>query len=292
MLPEIPPPPPRDGALFYRPPEVELCDDAARNGDLKRVKELVQQLPHSPRPSSITTAIERHDLDMVQFLLDENVTTRDALLPFEDAVRCGAFEVLELFLQRGWDINKPLHRNEPPVLSIPLCTGDKEMVIWLLDHGADPNARCAWDYTPTSQAMLGAPLDLIDYLFTHGADARRGELLQYAVLRDTPDALDIVRRAVEHGAPINKVKYEDEPKVFREREPFGLGTPLYRAAEFGRVEIVKYLLEQGADPLKLDSRGKKPRYWADIKGHPAVGIALIHAEDQWSKMLPKEMSNL
>lgn len=130
MLPEIPPPPLLgDGTLFYRPPEVELCEDAARNGDLKRVKELVQQLLHSPRPSyetlkpqpgwlysSLTTAIERHDLDMVQFLLDENVTTRDALLPFEDAVRCRAFEVLELFLQRGWDINKPLHRNEPPVL--------------------------------------------------------------------------------------------------------------------------------------------------------------------------------
>lgn len=64
--------------------------------------------------------------------------------------------------------------------------------------------------------------------------------------------------------------------VIREREPFGLGTPLYRAAEFGRVEIVKYLLEQGVDPLKLDSRelgGYLPS--VGIKGHLAVGIALI-----------------
>lgn len=166
------------------------------------------------------------------------------------------------------------------------------MVIWLLDHGADPNARCAWDYTPTSQAMLAAPLNLINYVFTRGADARRGELLQYAVLRKKPDALEIVRRVVEHGSPINKVKYEDEPKVFWQREPFGLGTPLHRAAELGRVEIVKYLLEQGADPLKLDSRGKKPRYWADTKGYPAVGIVLIRAEDQWSKTQPKETSRL
>jgi ankyrin repeat protein len=162
------------------------------------------------------------------------------------------------------------------------------MVIWLLDRGADPNARCALDYTPTSQAMLGAPLDLIDYLFTRGADAQHGELLQYAVLRDKPDALDVVRRAVENGAPVNKVKYEDEPKVFRERELLGLGTPLHRAAEFGKVEIVQYLLEQGADPLKLDSKGKKPCYWAEIKGHPAVVIALVQAEDQWSNTRLKE----
>jgi hypothetical protein len=129
MLPEIPLAPPTDGAHFYRPPEVGLCDNAARNGNLKRVKELVQQLLHSPRPSSetlkphpgwlynsMTTAIERHDLNMVQFFLDENVTTKDTILPFEDAVRCRAFEILELLLHRGWDINKPLHRNEPPVL--------------------------------------------------------------------------------------------------------------------------------------------------------------------------------
>lgn len=166
------------------------------------------------------------------------------------------------------------------------------MVIWLLDHGADANARCAWDYTPTSQAMLGAPLGLIDYLFNHGADAQHGELLQYAVLRDTPDALDAVQRAVEHGASVNKVKYENDPKVFQERKPFGLGTPLHSAAEFGKIEIVKYLLEQGADPLKLDSRGKKPRYWAEIKGHLAVSFALIYAEGQWSKTGSKEMSNL
>lgn len=85
--------------------------------------------------------------------------------------------------------------------------------------------RCAWNHTPTSQFMLGAPLDLMDYLFTRGADAQRGELLQYAVFRDKPDALDVVWRGVERS--INKVKYEDEPKVYWEREPFGLGTPLH-----------------------------------------------------------------
>lgn len=122
-------PPPTDGPPYYRPPEVELCDIAAGNGDLKRVEELVQQLLHSPRPSSETmkpeprwlsssmaTAIERHDLKMVQFLLDENVSSPDSLFPFGLAVRCRAFEILELFLQRGWDINKPQCPVEPPVL--------------------------------------------------------------------------------------------------------------------------------------------------------------------------------
>jgi hypothetical protein len=74
-----------------------------------------------------------------------------------------------------------------------------------------------------------------------------------------PDILDVVRRLVEQGAPINEVKYENEPEVFWERKPFGLVTPLHRAAELGELEVVKYLLEQCADPLKLDSREKVPR---------------------------------
>ncbi|KAF2807502.1 uncharacterized protein BDZ99DRAFT_537164 [Mytilinidion resinicola] len=80
-----------------------------------------------------------------------------------------------------------------------------------------------WDYTPTSRAVYLAPLEVIDYLFSRGADARCGQLLQYAVHRDTPDALDVVRRLVEQGAPINEVKYEKEPVVYWKREPFGLG---------------------------------------------------------------------
>jgi len=142
--------------------------------------------------------------------------------------------------------------------------------------------------------MYGAPLETIDYLFSRGADARCGQLLHHAVLRDKPDALDVVRRVVERGAPINEIKYENEPMVYWEREPFGLGTPLHRAAEFGKTDIVKYLLEQGADPLKLESKKKTPRFWAESKNYAEVASILKEAEDRQSStgLRPSETSNL
>jgi len=152
------------------------------------------------------------------------------------------------------------------------------MVTWLLDHGADPNSRCEWDLTPMSYAVLEAPLDTINTLFERGADPCCGQILHYTVLKDKPDALEVVRLVVEKGAPINEVKYENDPKTYSEREWFGLGTPLHRASEFGKTDIVRYLLEKGADPLKLDSKERTPRFWAEQKGHTDVAHILEDAE--------------
>jgi ankyrin repeat protein len=165
--------------------------------------------------------------------------------------------------------------------SVPICTSDEEMIRWLLDHGADPNSRCNWDFTPASLAMYTASIDTIDYLFQRGADTLYGELLQWAVIRNEPNALDVVRQVVEKGAPIDEIKYANDLKSYNQRKPFGLGTPLHRAAEDGKVDIVKYLLEMGADPLKLDSKGRTPRFWAEKNGGAAdVVLILKEAENR------------
>ncbi|KAL5442556.1 hypothetical protein PMIN07_004805 [Paraphaeosphaeria minitans] len=291
---QSPQPPPSLGPEFPyyvrpRPEQVDICYRAACDGDLDTLKEQAWQLLHNreaacdeqPHPAwlyrSLAEAIRQQNVEMVQSLLDENVANGD--LPVEVAVRSRAFKVLELFLRRGWDINQPMARNKPSVLSIPLCTSDKEMVMWLLDHGADPNSRCDWDLTPTSYAMLAAPLETIEALFQKGANPLCGQLLHYAVLRDLPDALEVVRQLVEKDVPVNELKYENERKTYIERELFGLGTPLHRAAEFGKGNIVEYLLKMGANPLKLDSRGRTPRFWAERNGFEEVVRILKEAEN-------------
>ncbi|KAH6643691.1 ankyrin repeat-containing domain protein [Boeremia exigua] len=276
------------GPSFDRPKQVDICYRAACDGDLDTVKEPVWQLLHNPeatfpeRPQprwlyySLSEAIRQENVEIIHFLLDENVKNGD--FPAKATVRSRAFKVLELFLQRGWDINQPLCRIEPSVLCVPLSTSDKEMVMWLLDHGANPNSRCDWDFTPTSVAMLAAPLETINTLFERGANPLCGQLLHYAVLRDKSDALEVVCKIVEKGAPINEIKYEKELKTYFERKPFGLGTPLHRAAETGKKDVVEYLLKMGADSLKLDSKGLTPRYWAEKKGFTDVTHILEEAE--------------
>jgi len=131
--------------------------------------------------------------------------------------------------------------------------------------------------------VQAAPLETIEYLFSKGADVQYGQLLHHAILREKDDALEVVRRLIERGAGVNEIKYETDQAAYREREPFGLGTALHRAAEFGKKEIVIYLLAHGADSLKYDSRGKTPRYWAENSGHEEVAQLLKTNEECGSK---------
>jgi hypothetical protein len=129
MQPPQPPPSFGPSPPYYvapRPEQVENCYRAACNGDLDILKEQAWQLLHNrevplaeePHPAwlyrSLSEAIQQDNIEMVQFLLDENVANGD--LPAEVAVRSRAFEVLELFLRLGWDINQPMGRNRPSVL--------------------------------------------------------------------------------------------------------------------------------------------------------------------------------
>jgi hypothetical protein len=53
-------------------------------------------------------------MDIVRYLLNENVACES--LPVDCAVRARAFDVLELLLEHGWNINEPMDRSEPSAL--------------------------------------------------------------------------------------------------------------------------------------------------------------------------------
>lgn len=106
-----------------RPKQVDLCDEAAQLGDLKRVKQLVYEALDEDHltdrgwfAGSVASAIERNDLAIVKFLLSENIATPTDRYLIELAIRCQTYDILELLLELGWDLNTPVLRNMPPPL--------------------------------------------------------------------------------------------------------------------------------------------------------------------------------
>lgn len=146
----------------------------------------------------------------------------------------------------------------------PLCE-------WFLSHGADPNVQCSYGWTPLTTAIENTSRDVIDLLFEHGGSIEHGQLIHAAVRRTLPDCLDVIQMLLDKGCDINTIQYHNHKLSYGHWNNFmALGTPLHTAAENGRVDFVKFLLDHGADPKLRDTKGFLPIDNAKNKNHPEV----------------------
>jgi ankyrin repeat protein len=137
---------------------------------------------------------------------------------------------------------------------------DAEMASWLLEHGANPNARCEVDCTPLSYAVRNASLNVIELLLNCGGDVQKGQLLQHAVSRDE-DAEDVISLLIERGAPLNATMYQDGQTLNR-FFPMSLGTALHVATEQENTNAIRLLIRLGADTGVKDANGDTALEWA------------------------------
>ena len=143
---------------------------------------------------------------------------------------------------------------------------------WFLDHGADPNARCSQDCTPLSFAVRHASFSAILALFNREGAIQHGQLLHHAAQRELSDRFEVLTFLLEKGGSesINKIMYQDSLEEYLQNMYAGIGTPLQLAAGEGLLDLVKLLVDKGADPLIKDPRGKLAIDWALERTHADV----------------------
>ena len=194
----------------------------------------VQQPPH-PRA-----------MEIAELLLDAGAHPNDTQGLYNSMFSPGN-EWLELFLSRGLTAKD---RTDPdgdsPVttlnyqLSYAAGSGYTERVALLLAHGADAAGKDDWynGGTHLEKALQMGFGDIVDLLVEHGAPAP--EL--------TPG--DRYRMAATKGdrATANQLLKEDASLRSQPRQ-------LIDAAGSGRIDVVRLLLELGADPDELAGRG-------------------------------------
>ncbi|XP_051523542.1 poly [ADP-ribose] polymerase tankyrase-2 isoform X1 [Myxocyprinus asiaticus] len=129
----------------------------------------------SAEPSrGLFEACRSGDLERVKKLVcPENVNSRDTAgrrsTPLHFAAGFGRRDVVDYLLQHGANVHA---RDDGGLISLHnACSfGHAEVVNLLLQHGADANSRDNWNYTPLHEAAIKGKIDICIVLLQHGAE--------------------------------------------------------------------------------------------------------------------------
>jgi uncharacterized protein len=170
-------------------------------------------------------------------------TADGGMTPLLFAVRDGNVDMTRLLLELGADLHQSSGNHTSPLL-IALLNGQVGLATELLEAGADPNT--ADDYR---RAALFAAIDLRN--FNHD---------RYPFLfGDRRDPIGLITALLEKGAdpnlrtetvPVHGLMQFDGSWV-----NFDGQTPFIRAALAGDVEVMRLLLQHGADPNIATAQG-------------------------------------
>lgn len=147
--------------------------------------------------------------------------------PLLFAARNGDIETARVLLEAGANVQDS-DASGASALVIATHSGHGPLATFLLQRGADPNAAEA-GYTALHAAVLRSQVELVAALLEHGAD---------------------LNALVEHGTPGRRFSADFSIRAqLIGRDAFWL------AVKYGEVEIVRLLLDRGADPFQVTDNG-------------------------------------
>lgn len=194
----------------------------------------------------IELAVLNPNIQIINLLLsrlDFVIRSDDESLHF--AAADGNIEVLDILLQKGYDINKLV--NKRTVLHWAIQEGDIETVKYLLSHGADVNAVDVEEYETTLNTACGEykfgnvkQLDIIHLLLDYGANKEQiNDSLCAAVCWKNRTLVEVF---LANGADANCISHEGY-------------TPLFYAKLRRVTDIEKLLLSFGASQSFTSEQG-------------------------------------
>src|SRR3984957_90659 len=159
------------------------------------------------------------------------------------AARQGSIESARTLIEAGADINQGDADGNNPLL-IAVLNNHDELALILIEKGADVNAA-----NKDGRSPLFAAVD------AHDVDWSDRPLVKET---DKVSSLDVIKSLIDHKANVNvqltAVSVIKKAAQDNADRTLGIGaTPFMRAARSGDVEVMRLLLDHGADP-KLASK--------------------------------------
>ncbi len=193
------------------------------------------------------------------------IATANASDDFFTAARNDDESTMVKLLLRGFDLNtRDAAGNH--ALSVAIREGSMKVADFLLKQPSlQVEARNVQGESPLMMAALNGQLALARRLIERKAEVNKTGWtpLHYAATSATPVSASMVRLLLEHHAYIDA-------------ESPNRTTPLMMAAQYGLPEVVRLLLEEGADPMLRNEQGLTAIDFARDASRPDA-VAIIAA---------------
>lgn len=203
---------------------------------------------------------------------DPNKGTRNGDTPLSVACRLGLISIVQLLLRdgKGLQINNRSPLGETP-LYIAATEGHCTILRMLLEQkGIDVNMAEGSGYTPLHIAVQNGHTDVVQGLLDAGADNVT------AMNGLTPLCISIL----SHDFIIARRILMAKPETSCHVSHIDRSTPLHRASERGSIDIVRALIEYGADISRKDCFGQTPLHKSVNSGKVDVVQLLMQSSDE------------
>ena len=251
---------------------IELINEGGINASSK-TEINIGDVTHYANSTPLMIASSYGHYDIAKALIDNgalvNLRAGDGFNALMEAVRTGNIEIAKLLIEHNSDINIK-NKDGKNMIMIACEKGNEEMFNILIENNADINEKSSWGASALIYASEKGNINIMQYLIDNGIDVNgkaddNGDTpLLWAVTGQNP--YEASKLLIENGANVNATNYggvapatilaASTPKVVKLLKDNGadLDTkfldyypPIAIAAGAGNLEIVKALVENGAD---------------------------------------------
>jgi len=198
------------------------------------------------------------NINIVKYLVEHGANVNpysvvinwNEMTPLMHAAKKGDIIIVKYLVENGADVNTYSHRNDATALSLALQFSKSndiaDIVKYLVEKGADVNTYSddGLNATPWMYAVKIGRIDIVKYLVTRLQDTnidinaptpsdRLGQMQS-----EKPETLSLFA-VIESNDNLNMIKY-----LVSIGAKFHIGSALERAANYGHLELIEYLVNE------------------------------------------------
>ena len=211
--------------------------------------------------------------DLAECLITKQPDQVDArggrnLFPLQAALYKRHFRVANLLYRHGAVVDVQGYFGYTPLYAASYH-GQIDTVRWLLDHGADANASGDYLFTPLLYAAAEMQFEAVQLLLEHNADINPRDYKGRSLLYWLFSTRSSKGKFVEMVRRL--LEHGADPNICDDSHR----TPLHEASSRGLLEAARLLLSHGAKVDAKDGKGNTPFQVAASKGHDELTKLLL-----------------